>query len=274
MTDVLVRRCGAEFTVDLSSPLSLAIPLDFDGAQPNYFGAPQAHAESLRDGHFIGDVRQGGSVNCEKLSLVAHCNGTHTECVGHVTEDRVVINEVITGTLFLTRVISLQPVAIGDTPEAIDGHRPPSELVVTETALIQALARWPGRSDAVIVRTLPNHSDKLSAHYLGEAPAPYFTPRAARYLAEQAIDHLVVDLPSLDRAHDDGRLLAHRAFWGMDEHETRASAARRPQATITELAWIAPTVADGWYLLNLQIPPFMSDAAPSRPILYRARRHE
>ncbi|MCZ6716111.1 MAG: cyclase family protein, partial [Gammaproteobacteria bacterium] len=27
-------------------------------------------------------------------------------------------------------------------------------------------------------------------------------------------------------------------------------------------------IADGFYLLNLQVPPFVADAAPSRPRLY------
>ena len=48
----------------------------------------------------------------------------------------------------------------------------------------------------------------------------------------------------------------------------------RRDATITELCWIAPTIKDGWYLLDLQLPAFMSDAAPSRPLLYPARPHD
>jgi hypothetical protein len=48
----------------------------------------------------------------------------------------------------------------------------------------------------------------------------------------------------------------------------RARDAKRPQASITELAWIAAAIPDGHYLLDLQIPAFLSDAAPSRPLLY------
>ena len=40
--------------------------------------------------------------------------------------------------------------------------------------------------------------------------------------------------------------------------------------TITEMVFAGQQVKDGKYLLNLQIPPFVSDAAPSRPILYSA----
>ena len=37
--------------------------------------------------------------------------------------------------------------------------------------------------------------------------------------------------------------------------------------TITELAYIPNTVKDGFYFVNIQIPHFVCDAAPSRPLL-------
>jgi arylformamidase len=88
-----------------------------------------------------------------------------------------------------------------------------------------------------------------------------------RYVVEHGIDTLVVDLPSIDRAQDGGKLAAHRIFWGMPAGSTSAATATRPNATITEMAYIDDSVADGPYLLNLQVAPFVIDAAPSRPIL-------
>jgi len=35
------------------------------------------------------------------------------------------------------------------------------------------------------------------------------------------------------------------------------------------MIFIPSSMEDGTYLLNLQIPAFVSDAAPSRPILYK-----
>ena len=93
-----------------------------------------------------------------------------------------------------------------------------------------------------------------------------------RWLVEHGVEHLVVDLPSIDPAHDAGALLAHRIFWGLPERETSVARATRRQATITELAFIDAAVADGDYLLNLQVAPFVSDAAPSRPLLYTLER--
>jgi hypothetical protein len=39
------------------------------------------------------------------------------------------------------------------------------------------------------------------------------------------------------------------------------------ERTVTEMVFAPDQLTDGLYLLNLQIPPFQSDAAPSRPVL-------
>ena len=88
---------GRRLRVDFSKPASIAIPLDFAGPQPSCFGAPRAAGPPARAGDFVGDTRAGGSCNCEILTLAPHCNGTHTECVGHVTLDRVAVSERLAG---------------------------------------------------------------------------------------------------------------------------------------------------------------------------------
>ena len=274
MSEVRLSRDGRHYAADLSDPLSIAMPLDFDGAQPNHFGAPRAHATPLVSGAFVGDVRAGGSVNCERLALVPHCNGTHTECVGHLTSDRIAVHEVLRGGLQIARLISVRIEPAADSGETAAADAAAGEQVVTARALAAALERLPGESEALVVRTLPNDAGKLTRRYAGPAPAAYFTTEAAVLLARRNVQHLVVDLPSLDRAHDGGRLAAHRAFWGLPAESRRAHDATRREATITELAWIAPTVHDGWYMLDLQLPAFMSDAAPSRPLLYPVRPHD
>jgi hypothetical protein len=89
-----------------------------------------------------------------------------------------------------------------------------------------------------------------------------------RYLRELGVRHLLVDLPSVDRMNDDGILSAHRVFWGVAPGEIDIEPEKRSPYTITELIYVPDSVADGSYLLNLQIAPFLADAAPSRPILY------
>jgi kynurenine formamidase len=271
MSRVVLEQDGLSWTADLSDPLSLAMPLDFDGPQPNHFGAPRAHAAPLASGGFVGDVRRGGSVNCELLSFVPHCNGTHTECVGHLTTDRVAVHEVLKGGLHVARVVSVRPEPVGDSADSADPDAAPDEPVVTARLLRAALERLPGRSTALVVRTLPNDSEKLTRRYEGPSPAPYLTPEAADVVVDAGVSHLVVDVPSLDRAHDGGRLAAHRRFFGLPGGARRLHDAARADSTVTELAWIAPTIRDGWYLMSLQVPALLTDAVPSRPLLYPAR---
>jgi arylformamidase len=40
------------------------------------------------------------------------------------------------------------------------------------------------------------------------------------------------------------------------------------ERTITEMIHVPGEVPDGDYLLELQLPHFINDAAPSRPVLY------
>jgi kynurenine formamidase len=274
MTELLFTRGERRYVADLSDPLSIAMPLDFGGVQPNHFGAPAATATALEDGPWIGDVRAGGSVNCEQLAMVPHCNGTHTECVGHLTTDRLAVHEVLRGGIFLARLVTVRPVPLGDTAESPDPDATPGEPVISRAALAQALAALPGEADALVLRTLPNDATKLGRRYEGDASAAYLTPEAAAFIVALDVRHLIVDLPSLDRARDGGRLVAHRTFWGLPHGAQRAHEATRREATVTELAWIAPTIRDGWYLLDLQVPAFLSDAVPSRPLLYPAHRND
>jgi kynurenine formamidase len=247
------------FWADFSRPLSIAIPLDFRGSQPSCFDAPPATSRPLF---------ASGSCNCEVLTLAPHCNGTHTECVGHVTDDRVAVAERLRGGVSLALVISVEPAAAGDLTEDSDPPPVAGDRLVTAAALGAAFARHPGPApSALVVRTLRNGEGPLLA-YRGPAPAPYLTRQAAAWLVERGIEHLVLDLPSADRAADGGRLTAHRTFFGLPPGSRKARESKRPDSSITELAHVAPEIKDGFYLLELQIPPFLTDAAPSRPLLY------
>lgn len=237
----------------------ISIPLHFNEAQPIFFGAPPASAEAITAGSFVGDVRHGGSCNCSIHTLAPHCNGTHTECVGHITQERLSIRELALRHLSAALLISVTPEPSSDVP----GDRVISLAALQAAIGDAALSEYP----ALVIRTLPNDSSKLTRNYDEGSLPPYFTPDAMRFVVEQGVDTLVVDLPSIDRAQDGGRLAAHRIFWGMPAGSTSAATVTRKHATITEMAFIDNEVPDGAYLLNLQVAPFMIDAAPSRPIL-------
>ena len=240
-------------SVNLARSISLAIPLDFDGPQPSFFAAPPAIAAPLQSDGFTGDTRLGGSCNVRQYHFVPHCNGTHTECVGHIVDDPVTVNEQLHQSLFPATLVTIAP------------HR----NVIDASQVKMSLQQHPLREahTAFIIRTLPNTKDKLTRNY-DQLPPAYFAEEAIALLVDAGVEHLLVDLPSLDPTYDEGRLAAHRAFWGLPSGSRRKQDAKRPRNTVTEMIYVTEQIHDGYYLLDLQTPPFMSDAAPSRPIIY------
>ena len=90
---------------------------------------------------------------------------------------------------------------------------------------------------------------------------PYLEKEAAEFIVSRGIDHLLIDLPSVDRESDNGVLAAHHSFWEYP-HNTQL------HRSITELIYVPNNIVDGTYLLNLQIASFENDASPSKPVLY------
>ena len=80
-------------------------------------------------------------------------------------------------------------------------------------------------------------------------------------IAQAGVEHIVVDLSSVDKEQDGGKLAAHKSFW-------RYPNDIRKQSTITELTFIDNATSDGLYLLNLQITSLELDATPCKPALY------
>ncbi|HSI88826.1 MAG TPA: cyclase family protein [Pyrinomonadaceae bacterium] len=240
----------------LSGGIDLSIPLRFNGPQPNAYGVERAASEPVRAGDLVGDTRLGGSVNFEQYTFIPHCNGTHTECVGHITNERISIRDCLRDVLIPALLITVKAGPVGG--EAVIGAEDLDEkLSVFEQ----------GEGSALIVRTLPNGADKLNAQYGDANIPPYFTAEAIRMVTVLGFNHLLVDMPSIDRIFDDGKLINHRIFWNVEEGSFETNAATRINSTITELIYVPDEVPDGEYLLNLQIAPFDSDCAPSRPVL-------
>ena len=250
----------------------LSIPLQFDGPQPNHFGAEPAHAEPMNVPGFVGDTRKGGSCNAVSLTLNPHCNGTHTECVGHLTTSRVSINDVCPVLPMLAGLVStpVSPTTYNDEAVHSITRENVQDSVTALFAQTKALAGTV--PTALIIRTLPNSSDKKSKHYRDVKDAAFMQPEAVAWLVAQGIDHLLVDLPSIDPYSDHGALEAHRILFGLPEAARCPSPtladAKRAHATLTELIYVPDNVDDGLYLLSLQTPPFCLDVAPSRPLLY------
>ena len=255
-----VQIDGLIYQIDLSDPIDISIPLVFDGPQPNAFGVELAVSKACEYGSLIGDTRRGGSVNFEQYTLIPHCNGTHTECVGHITNERISVRDCLKDVWIPSVLISVEPEPSND------------DLVITESRIREALADSAATATAdraLIIRTLPNGGEKLSNIYDAEQIPAHFTQDAMQSIVERGFKHLLVDLPSIDRLFDEGKLLNHRIFWHVEAGAFETSPETRVNSTITELIFVPNEIPDGEYLLNLQIAPFASDAAPSRPILLK-----
>ncbi len=263
---------GIRFDMDPARATSLAIELDFEGAQPGFFGAAAARRKALQSGGFIGDTRQGGSCNCEVLEITPHCNGTHTECVGHITDERATVPDQLGNILCPALLLSIHPARLDSSEDSGPSKARGSDMVISREQLQSAWDKLApaGPPAALIIRTLPNTPDKSQRDWM-QSPAPaWITREAAQWIVEQGIEHLLVDVPSVDRADDEGELVTHRIFWDLPPESRKLMEAGRPHASITEMIFVPDTAEDGLYLLDLQYPAFGTDAVPSRPLLHNS----
>jgi kynurenine formamidase len=256
---------------DIERIYDISIPIQFNGPQPNAFGADIAAARACEYGTLVGDTRRGGSCNFEQITLIPHCNGTHTECVGHITNERISIRECLTDLYVPSQLVTVEPVPAESCGESYAVPFERGDRVITRD-LLQTEAMPSGRT-GLVIRTLPNDDSKLARAYGDPAP-PYFTTEAVEFIVSIGIAHLLVDLPSIDRLNDDGKLSNHRIFWNVEKGSFLTNRETRRSSTITELIYAPNEIPDGGYILNLQIAPFESDASPSRPILFETKCSE
>lgn len=246
------------FEIDLSKPIDISIPLTNTEENPIAWYIEKPVIEPVVFGDWIGKVSEGkSSTNFNNIFFNPHGHGTHTECLGHITNEFHSINQSLKQFFFFAKLITIEP-------EKIE-----NDLVITKDQVEKAMNISTPLNvtiEALIIRTFPNEKDKKSRKYSNTNP-PYLSEEAAIFIRESEIQHLLIDLPSVDREHDEGKLLAHKAFWNVEDTHNLNSEARF-EATITEMIFVPNEIEDGNYLLNLQIASFENDASPSKPVLY------
>jgi len=244
---------GKTFSVNLNEPIDISIPLRAGEENVNAFHIPPVKIEPFRIGNFVGDVNQGGGCNVNNIFFNPHGNGTHTECVGHISKENFTINQCLKKFFFFARLITI-------LPEEKNGDK-----IISKEQLGKEFNKSPNSKlptpDSLIIRTLPNNSEKLTRKYSGTNPA-YLHAEAAKWIRENGIEHLLLDLPSVDREEDGGKLSSHHEFWQYPPQP-------RMNCTITELIYVPDSIPDGNYFLNIQIASFENDASPSKPVLFR-----
>jgi kynurenine formamidase len=254
----MIATINNEFKIDLSKPIDISIPITNTDENPIAWYIEQPVIEPVVFGDWIGSIKEGASTNFNTITFNPHGHGTHTECLGHITRAFYSINQSLKQFFFLAELVSIVPEIQGE------------DWVITKDqvkSVLSSLTLLNTDPEALIIRTLPNFKIKKSLKYSNTNP-PYLAEDAALFIRESGIKHLLIDLPSVDKEHDEGKLLAHKAFWNVkDVNNLNADA--RLDCTITEMIYVADEVEDGIYLLNLQIASFENDASPSKPILYQ-----
>lgn len=248
-----IQLYGKEYQMDLSQPLDISIPLSPEGPRAWYLDPMTI--EPVRNALFVGSIAEGGNVNFRNVSFNPHGHGTHTESSGHIDEEVVSVNAILKQYFFTALLVSIEPEIYGGSEVVF---RNQGDRIITKDQIDSILRDV--NCEALVIRTLPNLIGKKSMVYSGTNP-PFLEPEALSLMRSKGIKHLLLDLPSVDREVDGGRLQAHHAFWksGFEDDNT---------CTITEMIFVPDEVADGIYLLNLQTAPFENDATPSRPVLF------
>lgn len=237
--------------IETSEAIDISIPMGKLGGGAKAWYVNEPKMEPVRANGYVGSVAEGGSTNFRDITFNPHGNGTHTECLGHITKEVYSINKHLKEYFFDAIVVTITP-----------NKRENGDLVIEKWQLGEVIQNRTAK--AIVIRTLPNDPSKLTTDYSNTNP-PYMDATCAESLAEMGCEHLLIDLPSVDRESDNGILAMHHAFWQVTQ---------QPQfhKTITELIYVPSNIKDGHYVLELQVAPFENDASPSRPILYHKKK--
>lgn len=239
------------YNYDTSEPIDISIPLRAGKENVNAWYVDPVKIEAVMNDQFIGSVAKGGAVNFNDISFNPHGNGTHTECVGHISKEFYSINQCLKEFFFSAKLISVKPNQVGG-----------DEIIELEQ-ISRAWEAIDKKAKAVVIRTLPNPYEKINRQYSNTNP-PFLDEKVVDYLLSKGVEHILIDLPSVDKEFDNGVLAAHHRFWNYPEAPVK-------ERTITELIYVPQEIADGFYLLTFQFASFENDASPSKPILYRLK---
>ena len=280
-----LEKDGRRYSFQTEKGMDISISMNPKG--PRAWYVEPMRIEPVRTEQFLGSVAEGGAVNFRDVYFNPHGHGTHTENVGHIIDTDVPVVRSIGSshymaklvTVELRRKIATQGVSQGasqDLPQDLSQNLETGASQDLPQDLSQNLETVASQGDwvvneesllgmdlnveALIIRTKPNDHSKMQRQYSG-TNFPYLTMGAMQRIVDAGVQHLLIDLPSVDREEDGGALAAHHLFWNVPAEPNF-------QKTITELIYVPNEISDGNYILNLQVSNFANDAAPSRPMLF------
>lgn len=243
-----IQHLDSSYEVNLEEPIDVSLALENNASLGAWYLDPPK-IEAVRSPEFIGEVSEGSPVNFRNIHFNPHAHTTHTESLAHISTENTPVNVIFSKFHFVALLVSLTPKMDAQGNHVIFGSTEDLKRIQDSGA------------EALLIRTLPNENDKKSKNY-SHANPPYLDLEFVKSIRDLGIEHLLIDLPSIDAEEDDGLLLGHHAFWGFPDK-------LRFQASISEFIFVPTEVGDGLYWMNLIPANIKNDAAISRPILYR-----
>tara|TARA_B100001287_G_scaffold141563_1_gene119079 strand:+ start:12787 stop:13560 length:774 start_codon:yes stop_codon:yes gene_type:complete len=244
---------GSKVEVDLGKPIDISLVSKTKKSFKAWYSKEIIFKTIKKDG-FIGSVEQGGSVNFKEIVINPHANMTHTESVGHISKEKVCINNLIKQNHIVAQLMTVNPKVVS---KDVGIQKKGDKCIL----LSQLENQIKPNVTALILRTQKNYFD-LGEKEFSNTNWPYLAEDTALYIRKMGIKHLLIDQPSVDREFDEGKLLAHKAFWNYPLTIDK-------ERTISELIGVPEEVKDGIYLLNLLVANIENDASPSRPTIYK-----
>jgi len=264
----VIDTAGRSRRFAIGSPISasrdvLLKPFVKSTQSSNAFFIPLPQARTLEfEGQFVGDVERGGSCNVDILSYVPH-GITHLETSAHIlgaASAPPTVKDIppqhLSGIALLIDLTHL---------ETNPGSRIPWDAV--EEKLKQNVLPVSMLAIKTKASMLPPDYDFSGNDFLSVSPS------AARgihdyevtingtadpsTILQRRIDCLILDLPSIDPEEDQGKLLAHRRFFGLPD--TGHDAQDPEKRVLVELARFE-NLSEGYYFVTVTPPLFQANA--------------
>ena len=248
------------YEINSSEGIDISIPVKFnEDKNPKFYDISSPKKRYYKSNNIEYNLKKGAGCNVPLINMNVHCSGTHTETANHILENGPYISEIQYINYIPTQLISINPIPCFN--ETYHANIDEDDKVITKKQLQQKVDLVNHfKLQSLIIRTLPNGNSKITKNYNKQNHA-FLSNDAITYIKEIGIKHLLIDTPSIDKYDDDGKLWNHKIFFSTEEKIPNNN-------TITELIFIPNNCKDGNYFLNLGIPKFDLDAAPSRPIIF------
>ena len=116
---------GIRAEVDLDRYWDLSIPVAREGVSA--WNRGRAEIRPYQTGNFTGSIRAGAAVNFNDIAFNPHAHGTHTESLGHITEEGVSLLSDPPPPWMLARLVSVRtyPNPTHKTQRDWSGSHPP-----------------------------------------------------------------------------------------------------------------------------------------------------